>query len=117
MIALALILAAAAHASSAKTPTHPTAHAAPAPLAKGSTLTLAPQQIKIRITDVNNSRCPEGAQCVWAGELAVTATVSRQRKTLGVVRVTDTKPATLKLKNCALTVSLNEKDQLQASCK
>ena len=24
---------------------------------------------KFKITDVNDSRCPEGAQCIWAGEV------------------------------------------------
>ena len=32
--------------------------------------------LTIRVVSFNDSRCPEGVQCVWAGELGVTLTVS-----------------------------------------
>lgn len=39
--------------------------------------TIAQEQLTLRLTDVKDSRCPVGAQCVWAGHAAVSLTVDK----------------------------------------
>ena len=39
--------------------------------------TIAPEQLTLRLTDVKDSRCPVGAQCIWAGHAAVSLAVEK----------------------------------------
>jgi len=38
---------------------------------------IAQEQLTLRLTDVKDSRCPAGTQCVWAGHAAVSLTVDK----------------------------------------
>ena len=47
------------------------------------------QDLKLRVINVEDSRCPTGAACIWAGQLVVTLEVSSERyqtETIKLVR-------------------------------
>ena len=36
-----------------------------------------PDGLTVTVADINDSRCPQGVQCIWAGEVAVTLTLTK----------------------------------------
>ena len=62
--------------------------------------------IAIRFEDVlEDSRCPEGATCVWAGNAKVSVTVTRTGKEPARVELnTNLEPRTARALNCTLEV-------------
>jgi|GEM_PF-3137484 len=46
-----------------------------------------PDGLKVFLKSIDDSRCPEGVQCIWAGELSYTFTLSKDGKSIGEVRL------------------------------
>lgn len=59
--------------------------------------TLAPERLTLRLTGVQDSRCPVGAACLWAGHAAVTVSVSRPGTAAQSVVIGTAAPANLNL--------------------
>jgi hypothetical protein len=59
--------------------------------------TLAQEQLTLRLTEVKDSRCPEGAQCVWAGHAAVTMNAEKPGLPTQPVTIGSDAPENLKL--------------------
>lgn len=63
--------------------------------------TLAQEQLTLSLTEVKDSRCPVGAQCIWAGHAAVTLGVGKTGGTSQPVVIGTEAPDNLKLPNKA----------------
>ncbi len=69
----------------ASVPASPTAEATPVSasasytvsVGQASPATIAQEKLTLGLTDVKDSRCPVGVQCIWAGHAAVTLAVSQ----------------------------------------
>ena len=48
------------------------------------------EDLKVTLVDVNDSRCPEGAQCIWAGEAVAFLTVNNTAIQVSTMHTTDT---------------------------
>ncbi|MEO6519107.1 MAG: hypothetical protein ABIO17_08970 [Pseudoxanthomonas sp.] len=46
-------------------------------LARGQQAVIAAESLSVKLTDINDSRCPAKVACVWAGHAAVTLQVSK----------------------------------------
>ena len=46
-------------------------------LARGQQALIAAESLSVKLTDINDSRCPAMVACVWAGHAAVTLQVSK----------------------------------------
>jgi hypothetical protein len=66
-------------------------------VSQGRPATLAQEQLTLSLTDVKDSRCPVGVQCVWAGHAAVTLAVGKAGAPPQPVVVGTEAPENLKL--------------------
>lgn len=70
----------------ASAPASPTAEGTPVSspasytvsVSQASPAAIAQEKLTLSLTEVKDSRCPEGAQCIWAGHAAVTLAVSQK---------------------------------------
>ncbi|MDD5190436.1 MAG: hypothetical protein PHE50_05270 [Dehalococcoidales bacterium] len=79
-------------------------------LAIGQTANIAAENLSIKLTDVtNDSRCPEGVTCIWAGEvdcvLQITANGVTESNILVVSGAGGTQPTVYKTYNLVANVS------------
>jgi hypothetical protein len=63
--------------------------------------TIAQEQLTLSLTEVRDSRCPVGTQCIWAGHAAVTLGVGKTGGPLQPVVIGTEAPDNLKLPNKA----------------
>lgn len=64
-------------------------------------------EIKILVTSVNDSRCPQGCECIWAGEANVFFTLNDQGNLLDTNLILPTKPKMVYKNYCIELNSVN----------
>lgn len=69
------------------------------------------ENVTIKFVDVTDSRCPDGAQCVWAGEGVVSLNVNNSEFDISTLSPTDTLGYTFSI------ISLNPYPILDAELK
>ena len=66
-------------------------------VSQASPASIAQEKLTLSLTDVKDSRCPVGAQCIWAGHAAVTLAVSQKGGPAQEVVIGTEAPENLKL--------------------
>jgi len=66
-------------------------------VSQGRPATIAQEQLTLSLTDVKDSRCPVGVQCIWAGHAAVTLAVGKTGAPSQPVVIGTEAPENLKL--------------------
>lgn len=66
-------------------------------VSQGRPATIAQEQLTLSLTDVKDSRCPVGVQCIWAGHAVVTLAVGKKGAPPQPVLIGTEAPENLKL--------------------
>lgn len=66
-------------------------------LTRGQQVVIASESLTVKLTEINDSRCPAKVTCVWAGHAAVTLQVSKPGSTAGNLTIGTEAPPTMNL--------------------
>lgn len=66
-------------------------------LARGGKAVIADGSLSVELIEINDSRCPAKATCIWAGHAAVTLRVSKPGLVAGRVVIGSEAPSSMKL--------------------